>query len=166
MLKYLQVRTVLLFQKVYDSLYYELNKEGRLECLRNIASVRPEDLVQPKALELQECGDEDDQLEKQLEFYLADAELAKPWLHDLVTRAAGDSRECEVQGVGVKSPESTRRKAKKFCGGDVRKVADMARVTVICDTPRALEQVYFKIMGLLQVSRILQIPHDPLFWKW
>lgn len=152
MLKYLQVQTVVQYQKAYDALYYELSKDGGLECLRNIAPVRSEPLVQPKVLELQNCG-EDDQLERQLEFYLADAKLAKSYLDELAMKVASDWRECEVQRVDVKSLESTRRKAIKFCGGDVRKVADMARVTIICDTPKALEQAYFKIQGMLQVSR-------------
>eukprot|EP00903_Cladosiphon_okamuranus_P012113 g11365.t2 len=156
MLKYLQVQTVVRYQKAYDALYYELSKEGGLECLRKIPPVRPEHLLQPKDLELQIC-DEDDQLERQLEFYLADAKLAKPYLDELVMKVAKDSRECEVQRVDAKSLESTRRKARKFCGGDVRKVADMARVTVICDTPKALEQAYFKIRGMLQPQDILRV---------
>lgn len=82
-------------------------------------------------------------------------ELAKQGLDELVTTAVSDSRQqCEVQRVSVKSPESTRRKASRFCGGDVRKVADMARVTVICDTPEALKQAYSAIMGSLQVSGV------------
>lgn len=151
-LKYLQVQTVQQYQKAYEALYYELNKEGGLECLRNITPVRSKDLLQPKVLELQDYG-EDARLVKQQKFYLADAELAKKRLDELVTKVAEGLEKCEVHCVDVKSLESTRRKASKFCGGDVRKVADMARVTVICDTPEALEQACLAIMGFLQVSK-------------
>lgn len=67
--------------------------------------------------------------------------------------ATQDLEKCEVQCVDVKSLESTRRKAIKFCGGDVRKIADMARVTVICETPEALQQAYLEIKRSLPVSR-------------
>eukprot|EP00903_Cladosiphon_okamuranus_P017057 g15720.t1 len=73
MLKYLQVQAVLQYQAAYDALYYDLNKAGGVECLRNIAPLRSKDLLQPKVLELQGCCDEDARLEKQLKFYLADA---------------------------------------------------------------------------------------------
>eukprot|EP00903_Cladosiphon_okamuranus_P018852 g17340.t1 len=155
-LKYLQVQTVLQYQAGYDALYYELNKEGGLECLRSIAPVRAGDLVQPKSFELQHC-DEDDGLDKQLEFFLADASLAKEGLDMLAAKVTQGLEKCKVHCVDVKSLESTRRKAIKFCGGDVRKVVDMARVAVICDTPEALEQVYSKIIGLLQPQDVLRV---------
>lgn len=164
MLKHLQIQTVAQFEAAYDALYYELNKQGRLECLRNIAPARSKDLFQPKVLELQDC-DEDAQLAKQLQFYLADAELAKQRLDELVTKVVEDLGRCEVQCVKVKSWESTQRKASKFCGGDVRRVADMARVAVICDTPEGLKQAYLAIIGLLQV-RICRFADDPQVWKW
>lgn len=151
-LKYLQVQTVVQYQAAYDALYYDLNKEGGVECLRNIAPVRSKDLLQPKVLELQGC-DEDARLAKQLDFYLADAELAKRCLDKLVEQATHDLEKCEANYVDVKSLESTRRKASRFCGNDVRNVADMARVSVICDTPEALERAYLAIMGFLQVSK-------------
>lgn len=56
-------------------MYYELDKEGGLEHLRGIALGRSEDLAQPKVLDLQDCS-EDNRLEKQLEYFLADAKLA------------------------------------------------------------------------------------------
>ncbi|CAN0065051.1 unnamed protein product [Ectocarpus sp. 12 AP-2014] len=146
-LKYLQVQAVQQFQAEYDNLYYELNKTGGLECLRSITPVRSKELLQPKVLDLQDCG-EDGQLDTQLQFYLTDAELAKPHLDELVTSIAGDSSKYEVQCVKVKSWESTRRKATSFLDGDVRKVADMARVTVICATPEALKEAYSALMRL------------------
>lgn len=147
--KYLQVRAVEQFERQYDDLYYQLNKR-ELECLHSIVPARSNDIVQPKLLERQGRG-EDAQLEKQLQFYLADAGLAKQRLDELVTKIAQDSSKFEVQYVAVKSPESTRRKARRFCDKDVRKVADMARVAVICATPDALKEMYLAIMGLPKV---------------
>ncbi|CAM9444501.1 unnamed protein product [Ectocarpus fasciculatus] len=146
-LKFFQVQTVKQFQAKYDDLYYELDKMGGLDCLRSIGPVRSKGLLQPKVLDLQDCS-EDEKLEQQLDFYLADAELAKPRLDELVTSVARDSSRYEVQCVGVKSRDSTRRKARSFFDGDVRKVADMARVTVICSTPEALKDVYMAVMRL------------------
>ncbi|CAM9883518.1 unnamed protein product [Ectocarpus sp. 4 AP-2014] len=145
-LKYLQVRTVTNFEQHYDDLYLGLNKR-ELEYLQSIVPARSKELLQPKLLERQNRG-EDDQLEKQLQFYLADADPAKQRLDELVTKIAQDSSKFEVQCVDIKSPESTRRKARRFYGKDVRKVADMARVAVICATPEALKEVYLAIMGL------------------
>ncbi|CAN0519087.1 unnamed protein product, partial [Ectocarpus sp. 12 AP-2014] len=156
LLKYVQVTTVLGFEEAYDDLFYELIENGGLECLRSIAPARSKDLFQPKVSELQDC-DEGDRLEQQLQFYLADAELAKPFLDVLVARVAQDSSKYEVQRVGVKSRESTRRKAIKFCGGDVRKITDMARITAICETPEALEQAFSAIMGSLQPQDVLRV---------
>ncbi|CAM9324990.1 unnamed protein product [Ectocarpus sp. 13 AM-2016] len=155
LLKYLQVQTVLQFQAAYDDLYHELHKTAGLDCLRSIAPVRSTAVLQPKVLHLQGCS-EDEQLEKQLQFYLADAELAKAHLDELVMNVAHDMSKYEVQCVEVKSRESTRRKASRFCDGDVRKVADMARVTVICTTPEALKEAYLAITELpkQQVLRV------------
>ncbi|CAM9579044.1 unnamed protein product, partial [Ectocarpus sp. 13 AM-2016] len=156
MLKYLQVEAVFQYHEAFDDLYYELEKEGGLECLRSIAPVRSRNLLQPKVLEPQDC-EEDAPLAKQLQFYLAGARLAKQRLDELVAKVADDSEGCEVQRVEVMSLESTRRKAAMFCGGDVRKVTDMARVTLICDTPEALEQAYLAIMGLFQPQDVLRV---------
>lgn len=165
LLKYLQVQAVMEYQSQYDALYYDLNKEGGLECLRNIAPVPTRHLLQPKVLEVQDCG-EDARLEEGLEFYLADAELAKQGLDELVAMAvASDSSQYEVQCVSVKSRESTRRKASRFCGGDVRQIADMARITVICDTPKAFEQAYYAITGSLQVSEMRRFAGNPRTWR-
>ncbi|CAN0365154.1 unnamed protein product [Ectocarpus sp. 6 AP-2014] len=150
MLKHLQIQTVLQFQEEYDALYYKLNKDGGLECVHTIAAVRSKDVLQPKVLELQDC-DEESRFEKMLQFYLAEAELAKQRLDKLVKKAVEkDSGKYEVQCAEVKSRASTERKVNSSCGGDVRRVTDMARVTVICDTPEALKEVYLAIVELLQ----------------
>ncbi|CAM9846324.1 unnamed protein product [Ectocarpus sp. 4 AP-2014] len=154
LLKYLQIQMVLQFEAAYDTLYYELDKEGGLECLRDIAPFRSKDFYQPKVLELHSCGDEDVRLAKQLELYLADAELAKQRLDEIITNVADDWGRYEVQYVEVKSRESTRRKVRRFYGGDVRKVTDMARVTVICLTPEDLQQVYSEIIESMDVRRV------------
>ncbi|CAN0446569.1 unnamed protein product, partial [Ectocarpus sp. 12 AP-2014] len=154
LLKYLQIQTVLQFEAAYDTLYFELDKEGGLECLRDISPFRAKDFSQPKVLKLHGCGDEDVRLANQLEFYLADAELAKQRLDEIITNIADDWGRYEVQYVEVKSGESTQRKVRRFYGGDVRKVTDMARVTVICLTPEDLQQVYSDIMGSMDVRRV------------
>ncbi|CAM9778863.1 unnamed protein product [Ectocarpus fasciculatus] len=154
MLKYLQIQTVLQFEAAYDTLYYELDKEGGLECLRSIVPFRSKDFFQPKVFESHGCGDEDVRLAKQLDFYLADAELAKQRLDEIITNVADDWGRYEVQYVEVKSRESTSRKVRRFYDGNVRKVADMARVTVICLTPEDLQQVYSDIIGSMDVRRV------------
>lgn len=160
LLKYLQIRTVKRFESAYDDLQYELSKEEGLERLRNIAPARSEELLQPKVLEPQDC-DGDTLLAKQLRFYLADAKLAKQSLDELVKKVIEDLEGCEFQDVEVKSLKSTRRKASKFCGGDVRKVTDMARVSVVCDKPEDLERVYWGVTRCLQVSKISRLPKSP-----
>ncbi|CAB1105425.1 unnamed protein product [Ectocarpus sp. CCAP 1310/34] len=144
-LKYLQVQAVKQFQADYDDLHYELNKTEGLECLRSIDPVPSKELFQPKVLDQKDCG-EDEQLYEQLQFYLTDAELAKPHLDELC--------------ADVKSWESTRRKATSVLDGDIRKVADMARVTVILATPEALA-----IMRLPKVSRSCKFDNNPQFWE-
>lgn len=161
-LKYLQVRTVTQFEQEYDDLYFQLNKR-ELECLHSIVPVRSKGLLQPKLLERHGRG-EDDKLDKQLQFYLANAGVAKQRLDELVTKIAQDSSKFEVQCVEVKSPESTLRKASRFCDKDVRKVADMARVSVICATPEALKEMYLAIMGLPKV-RMCGFPGDLHFCR-
>lgn len=165
MLKYLQVQAVMEYQSEYDALFYELNREGGLECLRNIVPVQSGDLQQPKVLEIEDCDEEDDRLENGLKFFLADAELAKQGLDELVATVTNHLPQFEVQCVSVKSMDSTRRKASRFCGGDVRQIADMARVAVICDTSEALKQAYLAIMGSLQVSTIRSFTGDPQIWR-
>lgn len=165
MLKYLQIQTVRDFEAAYDALYFELKKEGRLECLHNIVQPASKGLLQPKVLKLQD-HDGDAELEEQLNFYLADALLAKQTLDELVIEVVNDSEMCEVHCVGVKSIESTRRKALKLCGGDVRRIADMARVAVVCDTPEALEQTCMAILGLFQVRRMYKFTHNPVLSKY
>ncbi|CAB1103567.1 unnamed protein product [Ectocarpus sp. CCAP 1310/34] len=133
--------------------------------LRSIAPVRSKGLFQSKVLDVQDCG-EDEKLEPQLQFSLAEADLAKPRLDELVAKVAQDSSKYEVQCVDVKSRESTQRKASRFWDGGVRKVADMARVTVICATPEALEEVYLAIiMALPKASRTCRFPVNPQYWN-
>lgn len=164
MLKHLQIQTVLQFQEAYDALYYKLNKDAGLECVHTIASVKSKDFLQPKVLELQDC-DEDSRFEKMLEFYLAEAELAKQRLDELVKQAVQkESGRYEVQYAEVKSRESTERKVNSSCGGDVRRVTDMARVTLICDTPEALAEAYLAIVGLLEVSWTCRLSNNLEVW--
>lgn len=110
-----------------------------------------EGLLPAKVLELQDC-DEDAIVPRQLQFYLEGTKLAKPCLDELVKQAVSGWEGCEVRCVGVKSWESAERKAKKSYGGDARKIADMARVSVVCDKPKDLEQAFVGITGRFEVS--------------
>lgn len=153
LLKYLQVQTVNAYEAAYDGLFFDLNKDGGLECVRGIDPVSPKGpILQPKVLDLQ--GYEGAaRLAKQLDVYLADAHRAKLGLDAIIKAVVEGSGGCEAQYAPVKARESTERKANTFFGGDVRRLADMARVAVICDTPEHFEQVYRGIMKHLQVKR-------------
>ena len=154
MLKYLQIGTVKHYEAAYDGLFYELNKEGGLERLRNIAPDRSKANLQPKVHNLQGC-EGGPKLGKEVDLYIEDAKLAKLQLDELIKQVVENLEGCEAQYADVKSRESTIRKAKKSYDGNVRKVADMARVTVVCETPALLEQVYMSVMGHLQVREPL-----------
>lgn len=151
LLKFLQVRTVEEYELAYDNLYYELNMRPGRECLRRVQDLDPKsDLLQPKILEAQGC-DADENLENQLEFYSQDATCAKVHLDKLVQEVADGHQGCNGVYPEVKSRESTKRKATKFCGGDVRKVIDMARVSVICATPEDLELAFKRLVESIEV---------------
>lgn len=150
MLKFLQTETVKQYELAYDNLYFELG--GGLECLRQIDSFAPlEDsgLFQ-KELDMQSLG-ADAKQEKQLQAYLADASAATCRLHDLVREIEKDVDGCVGKYPVVKRLDRTKCKADKSCGGDVRKVTDMARVAVVCDKPEDLVQAYRTLMERLKV---------------
>lgn len=159
LLKFLQVRTVEEYELAYDNLYDELNMHPGRECLRRVQDLDPKsDLLQPKVLEAQGC-DVDEKLENQLEFYRQDATCAKVHLDKLVREVADGHQGCNGVHPEVKSRESTKRKATKFCGGDVRKVIDMARASVICATPEDLELAYKRLMEIIEVRTPLNRPN-------
>lgn len=135
LLKYLQVQTVKQYERAYDDLYYSWDREGRLACISKILTLKPDALVQPKIL---------------LDYH-EDAEIAKERLDALIAELTENSQGCEAVYAKVKPPESTQRKAEKFCGGDISKIADIARVTVVCDTPDGLLQTHEKILECFQV---------------
>ncbi|CAM9093379.1 unnamed protein product [Laminaria digitata] len=153
LLKFLQISTVKKYEEAYDGLCYELSKEGGLERLRKITPVRSkEKFLQPKVYDLLDCeGAAELEVLQQADACLADAELVKLRLDELVDKVVENLEGCEVRYAEVKSRESTVRKAKKSYGGNVRRVADMARVAVVCKTPELLEQVYMGITGHLQM---------------
>ncbi|CAM9406031.1 unnamed protein product [Ectocarpus sp. 13 AM-2016] len=165
MIKYLQVGCQLQFANRFNALYYEFKKEGSLEVLRSISSFESEDVIQPKVLNVQDCA-EDTRLAKQVKSYRDQEKHAQQRLEKLVTEIAEASGGCKVKTVEIKSQESTERKAKKSYGGNVRKVADMARVTLICGSPEALRNAYLAIMGLFEVRRICSFTGNLQFSQW
>lgn len=162
LLKYLKINTVKEYEAAYDGFFYRLNKEGGLECLRQIEPIPPRNIdvdastetqplrLQPKVFD-QEGLEGAAKLKEELDFYLADAEVAKQRLDEIIDSVVAASEGCEAKKVAVKSRESTARKAAASYDGNLRKVVDMARVAVVCDTPDILEQVYRGIIGHLQV---------------
>ena len=151
-LKYLQIDTVKHYEAACDELLYELHKGGGLQRLRNIKPFKSEvAFLQPKVYDLQGC-EGTAKLERRVDLYLADAERAKLCLDGLIKKVVDTVDGCKPHYAKVKLRESTVRKALNSYDGEVRRVSDMARVTVVCETPESLEQVYSGIMGHLQVS--------------
>lgn len=156
LLKFLQVKTVKKYERAYDSLYHELNKDGGSACLRRIEELKPKsNLLQPKVLEPQGCN-ADEKLEKQLDFYREGAICAKVQLDKFVQELVNGHQGREGRYVEVKSLESMRRKATKSYGGDVRRLADMARVSVICSIPEDLELACKDLMESVEVRAPLK----------
>ncbi|CAM9252072.1 unnamed protein product [Ectocarpus sp. 8 AP-2014] len=157
LLKFLQVKTVQKYERAYDTLYYELNMDGGLECLHRIEELNPKSsLLQPEGLEPQDC-DADEKLEKQLNFYREGALRAKVQLDKLVRELVNGHQGRTGLYAEVKSLESTRRKATKSYGGDVRRLADMARVSVICDTPEDLELACKDLMESVEPHHVKRV---------
>lgn len=140
LLRYLQVSTVKNYERVYTGLYFDLRRdEGFHELYMVKEKKQPESgLVQPM-----ETGS--------IEDYRRHAESAKICLDELVQLVASPGTPGrEVIGASIKSLESTRRKANAW--GGIRYVTDLARATVVCDTPRHLADV-FKLL-IRQVCRV------------
>lgn len=125
LLKYCQVDTVKKYRRIADGLYFDLVQGGGLCHLRQVLDVKG-DLVQPM-----QTGS--------IEDYLRHAENAKGCLDTLVREVARGVGG-EVFTTRVKTLDSTRRKVENV--GDIRKVTDMARATVVCDTPEDLAHIY------------------------
>lgn len=153
LLKYLQIAAVKAYERKYDTLYFNLRSDERgFEELRH--AVREK--VPPKGELLQQP------LEMaSLDEYLQHAKIAKVTLDNLVhgvasegTTANQGAHGLEVVEALVKSPESTQRKADKSCGGKVRQVTDMARVTIVCNTVQALSYACKRLTKHAQVRNV------------
>lgn len=143
LLKYLQVDTVKQYERVSTGLWFDLRRdEGFHELNRIHEKQGPEDgLVQ-----LMETGS--------IEDYLRQAERAKLGLDELLWSVAPPGTPGrEVITTAVKTVERTRIKANDW--GGIRKVTDLARATVICDTPNDLADV-FELLNFMvdQASRV------------
>lgn len=161
LLKYLQIFAVQLYEEEYDAFFHELNVDGGLEVLRNISRMRSKDtFLQPKVFVIPGCGGgSNHDIEEQARAYLSDAKRAKPFLDELINKVVNNVEGCEAKYAEVKTLGSTVRKAEKSYNGNVRRVADMARVAVVCETADLLEKVYTGIMGHLRVRNKLLVLH-------
>lgn len=131
LLKYLLISKVKEYELHYDDLFYNLQLGGSLGGLgTKIISMKPNGhLSQPRTA-------------LSAEGYVEHATRVQPALERLVERLAEAVGGSEIKKTSVKSPEGVQRKADKFCDGDVRRITDMARVSVVCDSPVALVAVF------------------------
>lgn len=142
MLKYLQVNQVKYYERLADGLYFELQREEGLDKLRTVREHNSVgcNLVQPRE-------------EGSIKDYLDDAALAMKCLNRLVdgvqTTAQG-AHALRVVSPGVKSLESTTRKAQK--AGGVRYLTDMARISVVCETSDGLACIFELLNDRAHVS--------------
>ena len=143
LLRYLQFNTVLQYERVSTGLYFDLRRDEGFDQLYSIHEKQePKNgLVQP--LETMSIQD-----------YLRQAECAKLCLDKLLGLVAPPGTPGrEVVTTAVKSMESTVRKTEAW--GSIRSVTDLARATVICDTPHDLVDVFEKlVLKVGQVSRV------------
>ena len=155
LLKYRQVYTVQVYERLSAGLYFDLRRDKGFDQLNRIHEKQgPKNgLEQPL-----ETGS--------IEDYLRQAECAKLCLDQLLGLVSPPGTPGqEVVPVLVKSLESTRRKAKYW--GGIRSVTDLVRATVICDTPHDLADVFETLkLKVVQVSRATwrcrNIRRDPL----
>ena len=146
LLRYLQVAAVKQFEHKYDYLLSEVKEGGDLESLLNIMSKHPPEgqVLQPR-------------LSGSSKEYLEDAASAKRVLDSTLELLAKTPGLCEAITVEVKTLSSVERKAAKFFDGDLRKVTDMARASLICDTPTALADTFQR---LTQVNKFYVYVHS------
>ena len=134
LLRYLQVAVVKHLEHKADYLLSELQEGGDLEPLLNIVSTEPPEgqVLQPR-------------LSGSPQEYLEDAASAKRVLDSTLELLAERTGLCEAITVEVKTLRSVEHKAAKFFGRDLRKVTDMARASLICDTPTALADTFQRL---------------------
>ena len=142
LLTYLQVDKVLEYERVSTGLYFDLRQDKGFDQLFRIQEKQPPEdgLVQPL-----ETGS--------IEDYLQQAKDAMPYLDELLRLVSPPGTPGqEVVPESVESLESTRRKA-DWCG--IRRVTNLARAAVICDTLHDLVDVFEKLnLKVGQVSKV------------
>lgn len=78
-----------------------------------------------------------------IEDHLEDAGRAKPHLDSIIERlVAAGNHGLRVVSADIKRLARIVDKINNHYGGDVRKVTDMARLLVVCDTARGLADVF------------------------
>lgn len=141
LLKYLQVNTVKQYERVSTHMYFDLRHAKGFDMLSKVEGEEPQEgsLAHPKRME-------------SIEDYLQQAGRAKACLDELVELVApSGTRGREGIPAAVKSLESARRKAHKTTGG-IHCITDLARSTIVCDTPQDLVDAFESIC-----SRVSQV---------
>ncbi|CAN0015971.1 unnamed protein product [Ectocarpus sp. 6 AP-2014] len=86
--------------------------------------------------------------------HYADAVRAKAALDSTLDRLTATTNGLWVRPVPVKSQESIKRKASDDYGGELRRVLDMARTSVICETPELVRELTDKLKACKEIGRI------------
>lgn len=155
LLKYLQVNAVMQYARIFDELYFNLKQsQGFLE----LAAVKGQAGNNGRVMQLMEMGS--------IEKYLEQAETARVPLGELITFITRGTPGLEGITASVKSLKSATRKANKAEGG-IRCVTDLARATVVCDTPHDLATV-FKLLKstVAEVRNFNNAAHATRFPLW
>lgn len=139
-LQYGKVRQVTKYRTAYDDLYNDLQRRGGIHTLNTVSSKKPTGaLLQPS-------------VSASLDEHVADARCAKAKLDKLVEDVGQAVTGCEVVKADLKSHGGIERKANKFCDGDIRRVTDMARISVVCEDPATLATIFDDLKDRIQVG--------------
>lgn len=147
LLKYLQVNAVMQYTRIFDELYFNVKQSQ--DFLELAAVGEPEGGGQ--LMQLMETGSIEDYLEK--------AGTASALLGELITFITRGTPGLEGIPASVKSLESATRKANIVEGG-IRCVTDLARATVVCDTPHDLATVFKSLKSKIGEVRYFTMQCD------
>ncbi|CAM9555463.1 unnamed protein product [Scytosiphon promiscuus] len=89
-----------------------------------------------------------------VDVHYADAVRAKTALDAVLDSLVEGTQGLWVRAVPIKAKDSIKRKATNDYGGDVRRVLDMARTSVICETPELVRQFTDKLKACEGIGKI------------